>query len=450
MEAGNHMKLYNSKTKSVETFVPLKKGHVSMYVCGPTVYNYPHIGNARPIVVFDLLQRILKELEYDVHYVSNYTDVDDRIIQKAQDENVSELVISERYIDAYEKVRTGLNAGSVDATPKVTENMDEIIAFIEELISLGFAYENNGDVYFRVKKIEDYGVISSQNIEALRIGARIEENMQKESTLDFVLWKKTQDTGIKWDSPWGMGRPGWHTECVVMIQDEFNSNIIDIHGGGVDLKFPHHENEAAQAKAVHHHDIANYWMHNAMVNIDGEKMSKSLGNVMWAQDYLDTFGANITRMLLLSTHYRLILNLSDEVVENVTKEIQKLDAVMKQVSLKLVSENDDLSEGLDTEVFNQFMDHLKDDMNVANALVVLNNQVKTVNQSIRQAYDNQDFSINVNTLLKMIDILGLDFSVHKYSSEEKTLLRDWEQAKKDKRFEDADVIRHTLVDLGVL
>ncbi len=265
------MNLYNSKTNSVETFTPIHKGKVSMYVCGPTVYNHPHIGNARPIVVFDLLRRILIELGNEVHYVSNYTDVDDRIIQKAKDEGLDETQIAGRYIAAYEDVRRGLFADAVDAKPKVTENMDEIIAFIEELIELEFAYESNGDVYFRVNKVKDYGAISSQNIDALKIGARIEENMQKESSLDFVLWKDTNDEGIKWDSPWGQGRPGWHTECVVMIQDEFNTNLIDIHGGGQDLKFPHHENESAQAKAVHHHDIANYWVHNAMLNIDGEK-----------------------------------------------------------------------------------------------------------------------------------------------------------------------------------
>lgn len=450
MEAGALMKLYNSKNKAVEPFVPIEAGKVSMYVCGPTVYNHPHIGNARPIVVFDLLRRILTELGMDVHYVSNYTDVDDRIIQKAQEEGVAESVIAGRYIEAYEAVRDGLNASVVDATPKVTENMDDIIAFIANLIELGFAYENNGDVYFRVKKIDDYGVISSQNIDALRIGARIEENLQKESTLDFVLWKKTEDTGIKWESPWGLGRPGWHTECVVMIQDEFHSNLIDIHGGGIDLKFPHHENEAAQAKAVHHHDIANYWVHNAMVNIDGEKMSKSLGNVTWAKDYIDQFGTNVTRLLLLSTHYRLILNLSDDVLDTVTKEIAKFDAVFKQVSLKLVNHNDHLVDGLDEDSFNQFMAYLQDDMNVANALVVVNDVVKGVNQSLRQAYDINLISKGTNTLLKMMNILGLQFEILNYSEDDKLLLKSWDQAKKDKRFDDADGVRATLIEKGIL
>ena len=444
------MNLYNSKTNSVETFTPIHKGKVSMYVCGPTVYNHPHIGNARPIVVFDLLRRILIELGNEVHYVSNYTDVDDRIIQKAKDEGLDETQIAGRYIAAYEDVRRGLFADAVDAKPKVTENMDEIIAFIEELIELEFAYESNGDVYFRVNKVKDYGAISSQNIDALKIGARIEENMQKESSLDFVLWKDTNDEGIKWDSPWGQGRPGWHTECVVMIQDEFNTNLIDIHGGGQDLKFPHHENESAQAKAVHHHDIANYWVHNAMLNIDGEKMSKSLGNVTWAKDYIQQFGGNVTRYLLLSTHYRLILNISDDVLAQAQKEVQKFEGTFKQVSLKLSSQGDTLGQEHDEDLFNDFMDQLKDDMNVANALVHVNETVKKINQALRSQYDFEAISRPMNTLVKMMNVLGLDFKLTQFTDEEKTLLSDWDIAKAEKRFEDADKLRVALIEAGVL
>lgn len=444
------MNLYNSKTNSVETFTPIHKGKVSMYVCGPTVYNHPHIGNARPIVVFDLLRRILIELGNEVHYVSNYTDVDDRIIQKAKDEGLDETQIAGRYIAAYEDVRRGLFADAVDAKPKVTENMNEIIAFIEELIELEFAYESNGDVYFRVNKVKDYGAISSQNIDALKIGARIEENMQKESSLDFVLWKDTNDEGIKWDSPWGQGRPGWHTECVVMIQDEFNTNLIDIHGGGQDLKFPHHENESAQAKAVHHHDIANYWVHNAMLNIDGEKMSKSLGNVTWAKDYIQQFGGNVTRYLLLSTHYRLILNISDDVLAQAQKEVQKFEGIFKQVSLKLSSQGDTLGQEHDEGLFNDFMDQLKDDMNVANALVHVNETVKKINQALRSQYDFEAISRPMNTLVKMMNVLGLDFKLTQFTDEEKTLLSDWDIAKAEKRFEDADKLRVALIEAGVL
>ena len=421
-----------------------------MYVCGPTVYNHPHIGNARPIVVFDLLRRVLEADGYDVHYVSNYTDVDDRIIRIAQEEKVDESVISKRFEKAYESVRAALFSDFVDATPRVTENMDQIIAFIEKLIELGYAYESNGDVYFRVNKVPDYGVISSQNVEALKVGARIEENKQKESSLDFVLWKDTQDEGIKWDSPWGKGRPGWHTECVVMIQDEFKMNTIDIHGGGQDLKFPHHENESAQSKAVHHHDLANYWMHNAMLNLDGVKMSKSLGNVVWAKDYIKEFGANVTRWLLLSTHYRMTLNISEAVLEQVQNELNKIELVLKQVSVKLGMADFKLEEEYDSESFKRFMDALKDDLNVANASMVMNEVVKHLNSSLRRKDNLSQISVETQTLLKMINVLGLDYGLTKLSASDKHTFSLWEKAKQHKDYEQADVLRNDLVSKGLL
>ena len=444
------MKLYNSKTNTIEVFKPIEEGKVSMYVCGPTVYNHPHIGNARPIVVFDLLRRVLEADGFDVHYVSNYTDVDDRIIRIAQEEKVDESVISKRFEKAYESVRAALFSDFVDATPRVTENMEQIIAFIENLIGLGYAYESNGDVYFRVNKVPDYGVISSQNIEALKVGARIEANLQKESSLDFVLWKDTKDDGIKWDSPWGKGRPGWHTECVVMIQDEFKMNTIDIHGGGQDLKFPHHENESAQSKAVHHHDLANYWMHNAMLNLDGVKMSKSLGNVVWAKDYIKEFGANVTRWLLLSTHYRMTLNISEAVLEQVQNELNKIDSVLKQVSVKLGMADYKLGKDYDTEYFNLFMDALKDDLNVANASKVMNDLIKHLNSSLRRKDNLKQIAFETQTLIKMLDVLGLDYSVKILSDSDKHTFNLWEKAKQHKDFDQADVLRNDLVSKGLL
>ena len=444
------MKLYNSKTNTIEVFKPIEEGKVSMYVCGPTVYNHPHIGNARPIVVFDLLRRVLEADGFDVHYVSNYTDVDDRIIRIAQEEKVDESVISKRFEKAYESVRAALFSDFVDATPRVTENMEQIIAFIENLIGLGYAYESNGDVYFRVNKVPDYGVISSQNIEALKVGARIEANLQKESSLDFVLWKDTKDDGIKWDSPWGKGRPGWHTECVVMIQDEFKMNTIDIHGGGQDLKFPHHENESAQSKAVHHHDLANYWMHNAMLNLDGVKMSKSLGNVVWAKDYIKEFGANVTRWLLLSTHYRMTLNISEAVLEQVQNELNKIDSVLKQVSVKLGMADYKLEKDYDTEYFNLFMEALKDDLNVANASKVMNDLIKHLNSSLRRKDNLKQIAFETQTLIKMLDVLGLDYSVKILSDSDKHTFNLWEKAKQHKDFDQADVLRNDLVSKGLL
>lgn len=303
-----------------------------MYVCGPTVYNDAHIGNARPIIVFDTLKKTLEELGYKVHFVSNYTDVDDKIIRKAKELQVSEKEVSEHFIQAYQEVRMRLNADMPDACPKVTETMDDIIAFIELLVQNGSAYAVDGDVFFRISKVSDYGCLSNQQIADLQVGARIDENTKKENPLDFTLWKKTEE-GIQWDSPWSVGRPGWHTECVVMINREFQKHLIDIHGGGLDLKFPHHENEIAQSKTAYGTAIANYWVHNGMVNIDGEKMSKSLGNVVWAKDMIEKIGANTMRWMMLSAHYRAPLNINEESVETAQKELTKTLNTLKQAMI---------------------------------------------------------------------------------------------------------------------
>ena len=328
-----HMKLYNSKTNQIETFKPIKPNEVSMYVCGPTVYGEAHIGNARPIIVFDTLRRLFLALGYKVDFVSNYTDVDDKIIQKAINEAVDETVITKRYIEAYEAVRNSLNALPIEHNPKVTENIEGIVAFIQDLVNQGYAYDVNGNVYFRVEKANEYGEISKQRIEDLLVGARIEAESEKENPLDFTLWKKT-DQGIQWDSPWGKGRPGWHTECVVMIHEHFH-HMIDIHGGGMDLKFPHHENEVAQSRACLHHGLANVWMHNGMLNIDGEKMSKSLGNVMLAKDVIAQLGSAVVRWMMMSVDYRSPLNITDDVVETAKTEVNKALSALRQVEIKV-------------------------------------------------------------------------------------------------------------------
>ena len=328
------IRLYNSKTLQIEPFRPVKEGHVSMYVCGPTVYNYAHIGNARPMVVFDVLKRLFEAEGYTVTYVSNFTDVDDKIINRAIEENTTEAVIAQRYIDAYQALRVQLNTQIPDITPRVTETMDDIIAFIQEMVNNGSAYvSENGDVYFSVEEDGRYGEISHQNLDMLEAGARIDVNQGKKNPYDFALWKKT-DKGIQWDSPWGKGRPGWHTECVVMINKNLGE-IIDIHGGGMDLKFPHHENEAAQQECTHHNALANYWVHNAMINIDGQKMSKSLGNTLWAKDIIDQLGTGLTRWLMSSVHYRKELNFSEETVETARKELEKVLNPLKQADIRI-------------------------------------------------------------------------------------------------------------------
>lgn len=443
------MRLFNSKSNSVEVFKPIEEGKVSLYLCGPTVYNHAHIGNARPIVVFDVLRRVLESNGYQVHFVSNFTDIDDRIIEKALLEVISEKEVADRYVQAYSEVRDMLNAGGIDATPRVTQVIDEIIAFIALLVDKGYAYEVDGDVYFRVNSIETYGQISHQKLDSLRVGARIEENQAKENPLDFVLWKKTTE-GITWESPWGKGRPGWHTECVVMIYNEFGTSRIDIHGGGQDLKFPHHENESAQSEAIHHHDIANYWVHNGMLQIDGEKMSKSLGNVIWAKDYIHKFGANITRWLLLSTHYRLVLNVSDDTLKQATHDINRLQTAVDQAYLKLELAGD-YSLDYNVDRFHAFLECLNDDLNIENAKVVLFEDLKTLNQVLRtKDAGTEAIAMALGTLLKALDVLGIVFEVLKLSDEDKDIYRQWEEAKKNRDFEKADALRTGLIERGIL
>ena len=325
------MKIYNSMSMKIEEFKPLVEGEATMYVCGPTVYNYPHIGNARPIVVFDTLKRTLQALGYKVKMVSNYTDVDDKIINVAKELGVSEKEVTDKFIKAYNEDRLSLHAMMPDEAPRVTETMEAIIAFIVEK---GYAYQVDGDVYFRVGKVKEYGNLSHQRIDDLVVGARIDENSKKENPLDFTLWKETSE-GIQWDSPWSKGRPGWHTECVVMIHDVFQQPLIDIHGGGMDLKFPHHENEIAQSQAAYGTSIARYWVHNGMININGDKMSKSLGNVLWAKDLIKEYGGNVIRWMMLSAHYRAPLNISEETLQSSKKEYERVANSMKQGYVKL-------------------------------------------------------------------------------------------------------------------
>ena len=443
------IRLYNTKTLQIEEFKPIHEGHVDMYVCGPTVYNYAHIGNARPMIVFDVLKRLFEAEGYSVTYVSNFTDVDDKIIKKAAEENTTEAVIAQRYIDAYQEVRTLLNTELPDITPRVTETMDKIIEFIDKLVKTGHAYEANGDVYFSVESVPTYGEISHQHLDQLEAGARIETNDQKKNPYDFALWKKT-DMGIKWNSPWGEGRPGWHTECVVMINDNIG-DCIDIHGGGMDLKFPHHENEAAQQEAMHGNTLANYWVHNAMVNIDGQKMSKSLGNTMWAKDVVLSLGTNLTRWLVSSVHYRKELNFSDETIETARKELDKVLTPLKQAYIKAALANYVMGDDYDKESYRAFLDCLDDDMNTPNAYAVIFETVKKLNQTLRQReIDFAQLTLYSNAVEKMLNVLGIVVDKPVIGETEKELFAKWNQAKADKDFDSADKYRNELVEKGLL
>lgn len=447
------MRLFNTLTNKKEEFKPIEEGKVSIYICGPTVYNHAHIGNTRPMIVFDVLRRTFEYLGNDVTFVSNYTDVDDKIIKAAKAEGITEKELTDKYIKAYEDVRAGLNIEDPTYKPRVTETMPEIIDFIQALIDKGYAYEVDGDVYFRVTKVKEYGMLSGIKVEDLIAGASdrtlSEDDKKKESTTDFALWKKTNE-GIQFDTLWSKGRPGWHTECVVMINKLFKDGKIDIHGGGQDLKFPHHENEIAQSMAYNGHPIANYWMHNQMINIDGEKMSKSLGNVLWAKDLIVEFGCNVFKWLMLSTHYRNPLNMTDDVIVGVRKEVSKVENATKNASLYL-QVNHVPAHDYKKETVDAMVNALEDDLNTSLALTQVLDQVKVLNQVMRvREKDNDVIATEYATLVKMGDVLGFLFEGTKLSEEDIALYEQWNAYKKEKNFDEADRVRKELTERGIL
>ena len=443
------IRIYNSLTNKIEDFRPLKEGEVSMYVCGPTVYNYPHIGNMRPVVVFDTFRRFLTYVGYNVTYVSNFTDVDDKIIKEAKKQNKSEKELTEFYISEFKKTTLAIGSLLPSITPKVTEYINQIIDYVDNLVKIGAAYVVDGDVYFRVSKIKDYGALSGINVDDLLVGARIEENSNKESPLDFALWKKTSE-GINWPSPWGNGRPGWHTECCVMIDKIFPEHFIDIHGGGYDLKFPHHENEIAQSEATHGNKIAKYWMHNAFINFGSEKMSKSLGNVVYAKDLIAEVGGPVARLVILNTHYRQPVNFTEETVTAASSEVNKMKMINKLLALKLQTSDVDLSKGQPTYV-DKFISALADDLNTANALSELYEVIKLANAEIRTKDPNLE---NLNNLFKSLNdmfyVLGLDIEYVKMSEEDKKLYKNYLISKENKEFELSDQLRKSLIEKGIM
>ncbi|MCI7156304.1 MAG: cysteine--tRNA ligase [Solobacterium sp.] len=442
------MKIYNTKTLKKEEFKPITEGEVKMYVCGPTVYDNVHIGNVRPVVVFDTLRRTFEELGYKVKYVSNYTDVDDKIIRRSKELGISEKELTDKMIAAYNDIRHKLNAADLYKTPRVTETMDEIISFIDGLVDKGAAYEKDGDVYFRTSSVADYGSLSNQNLDDLQVGARIEENDLKESPLDFALWKKTED-GIKWPTRYSIGRPGWHTECVVMINKELGS-LIDIHGGGKDLKFPHHENERAQSMAINESELANYWVHSGMIDINGVKMSKSLGNFITAKDILSKVDPMVLRWFLLATQYRDDVNVSDEIIESSKAELTKIITAYKQACVKL-EVNDIKVAGVDDDAYKRFMDAMADDLNTPNAYAVIFEIVKNINQLVRVKEINfEALGKEVNTLVRCMNVLGIVLPDMTMSDDDKKMYQEWMDAKSVKDFKKADELRAQLSQKGIL
>ena len=448
------VKLYNTLTNKLEEFVPIHENKLSCYVCGPTVYNYVHVGNLRPVVVFDILRRLFIFLGYDVTFISNFTDIDDKIIKQAKIEGISEKEVAEKYIKAFEEAREGVHSLKPDYQPRVTETMDKIIEFIDALVKKEYAYvSQDGDVYFRVSKVKDYGCLSNMKIDDLLEGARIEVNSSKESPLDFALWKKTTDGGIQFDSPWGKGRPGWHSECVVMINSIMEDGRIDIHGGGFDLKFPHHENEIAQEEAYYGHKIAHTWMHNGFINVDNVKMSKSLGNVILANDYINLYGGNTVRYLLLNTHYRAPVNFSNDLVDTAKKDLEKMSSTYNKVSIAIQREQElptDLLTKEDNEL-SAFVNALSDDLNTANALSEVYRELKESNILLRnKEKDIAQLSRKYQILKTMFNLLGLVFDEIKLSDEDKDLLNKFDEARANKDFVTADLLRAKLIDKKLL
>jgi cysteinyl-tRNA synthetase len=415
-----------------------------MYVCGPTVYDFVHIGNLRPVVVFDVLKKLFIALGYKVKHVSNYTDIDDRIIEKAKKENLDEKSIAKKFIKAYQADVEKMNALLPDFTPTVTEHLPAMIQFIHSLILKGFAYKTeSGDVFFRVRKIKNYGQLSHIDLDEIKVGARVEENQEKEDPLDFALWKHTTE-GITFPAPFGDGRPGWHTECVVMIHETFKQPLIDIHGGGFDLKFPHHENEIAQSQAVNQNHLANYWLHNGFINLNAEKMSKSTGNIFLAKDFLSTYNGPLLRYLLLATHYRMPVNITSQIIDNTQQELLKLQIAIQQLATFIQLQGGQLT-SLPTQAPVEFLQALSNDINTANALTYLHQYVKLTNAILREkAPSIKDLVHRFFTIQAMLTILGLFISFPTLTKEDYQLYQDYLSAKQNQDFPKSDMIRSLL------
>lgn len=439
---GDFMRIYNSLTDKLEEFKPLKEGQVSMYVCGPTVYNYVHIGNMRPVITFDMIRNYLEYLGYKVTYASNFTDINPKIIAAAKTLEITEREVANKFIQAYLDDLAAYECGRIDYHPTVLENLNNIYDFITKLLEKGYAYEVDGDVYFRVSKIKDYGCLSNNSLEELESGARVEVDEKKEDPLDFALWRKSLD-GEHFDSPWGPGIPGWHTECVVMINSLFGSKI-DIHGGGVDLKFPHHENEIAQSMALNDNHLANYWIHNGHINVEGVKMSKSLGNFILAKDFIKNHKPNVIKLAMFKTHYRLPFNIKEELLNECNLINDKIYNSLKQANLLIQINNLEVNKITKDDNINKIMD---EDFNTPNLITYLLELIKELNNNIRS---NKDITATYDKILLISKILGLHYEFTTLTASDKTLYQSWLEAKKNKDFNTADTIREDLINRNII
>lgn len=444
------MKLYNTLTGSKEEFVPIEEGQVKMYSCGPTVYNYFHIGNARPFIIFDTLRRYFEYRGYKVKFVQNFTDVDDKLINKASQEGTTVPEVAKKYIEEYFKDAEALGICKASAHPRATDNIDAIIKLVKTLVDKGFAYEVEGDVYFSTKNFAEYGKLSHQPLEELEAGARIGVDERKKDPMDFALWKKRKtDDEISWDSPWGMGRPGWHIECSAMA-NKYLGETIDIHSGGRDLIFPHHENEIAQSEAANGKPFANYWLHNGYINVDNVKMSKSLGNFFTVREISEKFDYEVIRFFMLSAHYRSPINFSAELMAAAQTGLERIYNCKYSLSEKVTAEKPETSDAV-SEYKEKFISAMDDDLNTADAIAVLFELVRYANTILGDGRDTAAMSAALGLINEIGDVLGLlkKEKNDNIDAEIESLIAKRQEARAAKNFALADEIRAELDEMGI-
>lgn len=450
------MKIFNTLTRKKEEFKPIEEGKVKIYACGPTVYNFIHIGNARPLCVFDVLRRFLEYIGYDVRFVQNFTDIDDKIIKRANEEGLTYKEVSEKYIEEFWKDVKGMNVREATVHPKATENIDEIIEIVSTLIDKGYAYAVNGDVYFSPSKFKEYGKLSHQPLEDLEAGARIMVGEVKKEPMDFALWKSAKPGEPYWDSPWGHGRPGWHIECSAMVR-RYLGKTIDIHCGGQDLIFPHHENEIAQSECCNGVPFAHYWMHNGYINVDNVKMSKSLGNFFTVRDVAEKYGYEPIRFLMISSHYRSPINYSTDIIEQCKASLARLYNCRDGLDFALEKAGDGAVSDELLAMFDkrrrQFIDAMSDDLNTADAIAALFELVRDINSNVIAANANKgSVEEAIKVFDELADVLGLVYDRKKESIDDEieALIEQRTQARKDRNWAEADRIRDELKAKGIV
>ncbi|MBQ3498483.1 MAG: cysteine--tRNA ligase [Clostridia bacterium] len=449
------MKIFNTLTRTKQELKTIEPGVLKVYACGPTVYNFIHIGNARPLCVFDVLRRYMEYRGYDVKFVQNFTDIDDKIIRRANEEGLTYKEVSEKYIEEFWKDAKGMNVREATVHPKATENIDEIINIISTLIEKGYAYAVDGDVYFSPKKFDEYGKLSHQPLEELEAGARINVEEIKREPMDFALWKGAKPGEPYWESPWGHGRPGWHIECSAMVR-RYLGTTIDIHCGGQDLIFPHHENEIAQSECCNGASFANYWMHNGYINVDNVKMSKSLGNFFTVRDVAEKYGYEPVRYFLISSHYRSPINYNTEIIEQCKASLERLYTCRNNLDFALENAADgELDNEFNDKVhgrIQQFITAMDDDMNTADAIAAVFELVRDINTVIAAGANKATLELGAKAFDELTDVLGIVYNRSKASLDDEVeeLIAQRAQARKDKNWALADEIRDKIKAMGIV